>query len=375
MKVLFVLENYHPHIGGVERVFKSLAEGLVRKGHKVVVITHRMHGTKKKEILNGVAIKRINCKGSRYWFTVTSVPSVIKYARRADVIHTTTYNGAPPAWLASALTKKPVIITVHEIWGSRWRQLSGIGFIKAKLHQFLEVIIIKLGYDKYVTVSNSTSRQLSRLIPNIRAQVIYNGVDYERWNSKTKPADIRRKFKLNKGYIALFYGRPGISKGLEILIRAVPKIVKELPNFHLIGIVSRDKAYKSRLDLMKRLVSALKIQERVTFLEPVNGGDLPAYVQAVDCVVVPSLSEGFGFVVAEASALNKPVIASNVDSIPEVISGNGILFNRGDSDDLAKGVVNAYHKRFKWTPLRKFSIESNITNYLKLYRAVCKDGN
>ena len=47
MKILFVLENYIPHIGGVEVVFKNLAEGLVKLGHDVFLITHRLKGTKK----------------------------------------------------------------------------------------------------------------------------------------------------------------------------------------------------------------------------------------------------------------------------------------------------------------------------------------
>ena len=45
MKILFVIENYLPHIGGAEIVFKTLAEGLVKKGHSVDLITHRLKNT------------------------------------------------------------------------------------------------------------------------------------------------------------------------------------------------------------------------------------------------------------------------------------------------------------------------------------------
>ena len=65
MNILFVLENYLPHIGGVEVVFKNLSEGLVRLGHDVSIITHRLKGTKRFEIINGAKVYRINCFHSR----------------------------------------------------------------------------------------------------------------------------------------------------------------------------------------------------------------------------------------------------------------------------------------------------------------------
>ena len=123
MKILFVLENYIPHIGGVEIVFKNLSEGLVRLGHDVSIVTHMLKGTKKFEKISGVKVYRINCFHSRYWFTFLSIPKVLKFAKKTDVIHTTTYNGALPARVASIFTRKPCIITIHEILGENWQDL------------------------------------------------------------------------------------------------------------------------------------------------------------------------------------------------------------------------------------------------------------
>ncbi|MBS3127462.1 glycosyltransferase [Candidatus Woesearchaeota archaeon] len=47
MKILFICENYYPHLGGAEVVFKNLAEGYVKRGHQVTVLTHQLQGTKK----------------------------------------------------------------------------------------------------------------------------------------------------------------------------------------------------------------------------------------------------------------------------------------------------------------------------------------
>ena len=86
MNVLFVIENYLPHIGGVEIVFKNLAEGLVRKGHHVTIVTHRLKNTPAYEELNGVKIHRVNCFHSRYVFTFFSIPQVLAEARQGSLL-------------------------------------------------------------------------------------------------------------------------------------------------------------------------------------------------------------------------------------------------------------------------------------------------
>ena len=116
MNVLFVCENYAPHIGGAEIVFKTLAEGLVQRGNRVDIVTRRLKNTTAYEAINGVHVHRVRSLDSRYIFTFSCLPSVLMRARRADVIHTTTFNGAPPAWLASRIFRKKCIITVHEVW-------------------------------------------------------------------------------------------------------------------------------------------------------------------------------------------------------------------------------------------------------------------
>ena len=113
MKIVFVLENYIPHIGGVEVVFKNLCEGLAELGHDISIVTHRIKGTPRHELINNVKVYRVNCLGSRYLFTFLAVPKIMKIAKKADLIHTTTFNGAPPAWLAAKLLGKKVVIEIQ----------------------------------------------------------------------------------------------------------------------------------------------------------------------------------------------------------------------------------------------------------------------
>ena len=94
MNILFVVENYYPHIGGVETLFKGLTEGLAALGHQITVVTHRMKDTKKSETINGVKIYRVSCFQSRYLFTVLCLPKVLVLSKKADIIHTSTYTAS-----------------------------------------------------------------------------------------------------------------------------------------------------------------------------------------------------------------------------------------------------------------------------------------
>ena len=119
---------------------------------------------------------------------------------------------------------------------------------------------------------------------------------------------------------------------------------------------------------MISLIEKLNIYDKVIFLGPVPREKLPNYVKAADCIVIPSLSEGFGFTVAESCAMNKPVVASNTTSIPEVISGRHILVSPGNSKEIALGVEKAYEKTLKKTQIKRFKITDNIKRYLKEYK-------
>ncbi len=374
MNLLFVLENYLPHVGGVETVFRNIAEGLVKHGHSVEIVTHKLKGTLAYEVINGVNIHRISCFGSRYLFTFLSIPKVLSFAKNCDIIHTTTFNGAPPAWLASKLRKKPLVITVHEVWINLWNQLADMKKLGRLAHNLLEKAIYTLKYNKYVCVSNATKKQILKLgIPEAKVEVIHNGMDYEHFNpERHDSSEIREKYCLQNDFVYLAYGRPGISKGYEYLLKAVPLISNKIFNAKLVLILSREKQYKKRYQKLINLMEELKIQDKVLLLPPQSWDKIPAFIKASDCVVVPSLSEGFGYNVVEANAMNIPVVASNVASIPEVISGSHILVEPKNPVAIAEAVINVSKGNIQFSEKKIFDWKTNLNNYLKVYEDLLK---
>ena len=136
----------------------------------------------------------------------------------------------------------------------------------------------------------------------------------------------------------LFLGRLNKIKGLDTLAIAFKQIIEESKNVILV-IAGPDDGY---LNSLKNLVSSLKIDDNVLLVGPLYGDDkLSAYVDA-DVYVLPSTYETFPVTILEAYACSKPVIASNVGSLNDlVLEGvTGLLVEPGSADKLARSVIS-----------------------------------
>ena len=364
-----MLENYYPFIGGAEVLFKNLCEGLAAKGHDVTVLTSRIPGTSPSDLVNGVRIVRINTprRGSRYWFTFLAIPAAIRLAASSDIVHTTTYNGAFPAWLSARIRGKKCVITILEIIGLGWKEMAGMSLLSSSLHRWLEDVIISLHFDHFIAISGYTAECLKRYAKdNSRISVIYPGIDYTLFDPQSSDGkEVRRKLNIEDEFIYMFFGRPGISKGAEYLVQAIPHISKSVANSKFLLILAREPAAGYRN--ITAMIETLGITNSVILLDPVPRRELPGYIAAADCVVVPSLSEGFGFSAAEACAMEKPVVASNVASLPEVVSGTYTLIEPKNTQAIAGAVEKVYNKQVVHSGKKMFTWSACISGYEEIY--------
>jgi len=374
MRILFVTEYYPPHVGGVEVVFSTLARELVKRGHECNVVTCRVPNSNKYEEFEGAKIHRVRVPRNRdrYFFAFLAIPTVFTLARQADLIHTTTFTAAIPAWLVSKLLRKKSVITVHEVWSGLWSDLAGMNCISARFHRLLESVIISLGFDKHVCVSRYTRNCLRLLgVRDEKLRVIYNGVDYKLFDpSRADGTAVRAKLNMGNDFVYMYYGRAGISKGLEYLIQAVPLISKDIPNSRLLLILGDEP--KERRDHILEMISRLGIEKQTTLLRPVPKDELPSHIAAADCVVVPSLSEGFGFTAAEACAMERPVVATDVASLPEVVSGKYVLVNPRSPDEIARAITRVRSGNTEHSPKKNFSWIDCVDSYLEAYDELLK---
>jgi len=145
------------------------------------------------------------------------------------------------------------------------------------------------------------------------------------------------------------------------------EISERVPEARMLLMLSADRQYRRKYSQLQQLIRELKLGGKIINLQTVPHSELPKYIKAADCVIIPSLSEGFGYTAAEAAAMGKPIIASNTTSLPEVVSGKHILVKPKDSHEIASAVESMRRGKCHTTKPRKFTIEENVTNYLKAY--------
>ena len=370
--ILFCLDYYYPHLGGAEVLFTGLAEGLAREGFHVRVLTQKVPGTLDYEVRNGVEINRISSFGSRYIFTLRAITKLLRLAESADIIHATTFASTLPAWFVAKITGIPLVLTVHEVWVGLWKQVSDAGSISNFLNDKIERFIYWFNYQNYVAVSNSTARALLKLgIQQSKIHVIYNGLNYDFWTPHGHDRAAKRaSLNLQDHFTFFFSGRPGCSKGLPVLLRAFAEIHKIHPDVRLLALVSRAKAVKKGFQEAEKLIETLHLQDAVILHEPVPPEELPDYVYCADTVVVPSLSEGFGFAAAEACAMHRPVIVTDNASLPEVVSGKVLTVPPNHVEALAYAMERALQDDFQLIPEKRFLLSTNLNQHIALYNSI-----
>ena len=129
---------------------------------------------------------------------------------------------------------------------------------------------------------------------------------------------IREKYNLQKNYVWIFFGRPGISKWLIYFVKAIPEIIKKIPNFKAILNVS--ESVNNKADDVRKFIKENKLEDYIVRLWWVKYKELWNYILSADVAVVPSLVEWFGFAAAETCAIQQQLICSNAAALTEVVS-------------------------------------------------------
>ncbi len=370
MRICLVAESYPPALGGVEFALKKLVEGFITDGHEVRVISsgwqRNASGVEKRGALTIVRVHTLPIV-KRFWFMVFSLPGVIRAARWADIVQGSTFAGALPAFLGAVLAGKKKALIVYEVFGRKWFKFES-NIIRSLFYYLAERLIIGLPYDRYIAISEYTKESLMSIgVSEKKITVIYPG-DSKLENPALSNEEVRKQLCFDReDYIFLSFGRTGITKGFEYLAEAIPEISRQIPNARFVLVLS---VYDDRIWrlVQKKVLSCPSHVYR--FIPSLSREMLAAYMSAADCVVIPSLSEGFGFCAREACNADKIVVAANSGSLPEVISGNHVFVDAGSAHALVEGCVKAFNRDVTNAPVKNFSWEKTVKSYLELYKEI-----
>lgn len=369
MRILLVLEYYYPNIGGLEKLFKSLVDELAHQGHEITIVTNKIRDDQPKlEQLERVQIHRYHFY-NRYLFTLLAFFPALRLARHADIIHTTSYNAGVPAFFAGWFTGTKVCITFHEVWLKLWYKLPFFGRLSKWLHHTFEWFLLRLPFDRFIAVSQSTKESLLAAgIPDKKVSLIYNGIDYELLNQKIQSCD---KPKPMDSYTFLYFGRLGISKGLDVLIHALHLLQKGKSNLKLVLVIPQKPT--SLFDQIQSMVENLDVGDSIQYLHELDEKSLLEQILQADAIVIPSYNEGFCFTAVESVALDKPIISSGRGALKEVVGGKFLTYSDQEPAALAMCMQRAMAGDWEQTEKKRFPLSDTVAGYIACYQKLLKD--
>lgn len=354
MRVLHVITSLE--IGGAEKLMIDLIPKLNKRGIKSDLLLFNGEETpfKKKISEQGVDIYHISY--SKNVYNPMNILKLIPVLKKYDIIHT--HNTAPQLFcvIANIFCQKKLITTEHSTNNRRRNKIIFKLLDKWMYSRYDRVICISQG------VEMALRNYLSRF--DYRIKTINNGIDLTAFCSSMNKSNLD-----NTGNIVLIMvGRFGIQKDQETIIRAM-QYLPENVCLNLVGTGINESA-------CKLLVEDLNLDKRVSFLG--ERTDIPELLKLSNIVIQSSHWEGFGLAAVEGMASGKPVIASDVEGLREVVNGYGLMFKNGDEHHLVeqiKALINSpnyYQEVALKCRLRakEFSINKMVDEYISTYKEV-----
>jgi glycosyltransferase involved in cell wall biosynthesis len=301
-------------VGGVAAHVTELAAALERKGHEVHVFTRMGHGQPRYQRIDGVHYHRCPFRlSSKFVDEVNDMcRSFVHHLFQTedfigpfDVVHA-------HDWLAANAM----------IWAKQWRGRKGILTIHSTEYgrcgnNFYGGQSAQIRYqeragtywaDRVIAVSKSLKREVEWMyeVPDWKVWAIYNGINVHNYDGWLDPGGVKRRYGIGPvDPTVLFAGRLSYQKGPDLLVEAIPSILRFYPAAKF--VFAGDGDLRGSLE---RRTHQLGVAHATRFIGYQANGSLPELYKTCDVVCVPSRNEPFGIVVLEAWSSGKPVVAS-----------------------------------------------------------------
>ncbi len=304
-------------IGGVERGVVDLAKGLLARGHRVSVVSSGGPLVERLERL-GATHLQLPVHEKSPWTMRSCIPAVARYieSSRVDLVHA---RSRVPAWIgfvASRRAQRPFVTTAHGFYAPHpaSRVMAWGRLVIAPSPALGRYLVERFG------------------LPKERLRIIPRGVDLEEFAFEPPPSGHEGPWRIG------LFGRLSAIKGQEVALRACQRLIRQgLPvQLCLAGDQSGSPARRR----LEALVASLSLQHAVEWFGVRQ--DVATLIASVDLVIVPSRHpESFGRSAIEAQAVGRPVVASRIGALADLIEDGrtGLLVPPGDPDTLAQAIA------------------------------------
>ncbi len=362
-------------VRGVPRHVIDMAVALDPERYDVQVLTGHSEpgeGDLWQEALDlGIAVRRIPALQRRVdpRADVLALWQLYRYLRchSCDIVHTHISKAGMLGRLAARWAGVPLVLHTYHGVPLEW---NGTG-LAARFFRFCERRVAR-STSALVAVSQAVKNDLLQMGigASERWHVIYNGVP------AAMLAEGIEAHKVAWAPLLLYVGSLTREKGVAVLLKALPELRADFPNLGLCivgdGLLKKD---------LEHLVSELDSDAYVHFAGLVE--DVRPWLVACAALVVPSLSEGMGLAAVEAMAMERPVVASAVGGLREVVvdGETGLLVEPGDSHVLAQQIHALLQNSDKRRRMgsngrrrvqRHFTVERSVDQLQNLYEALLK---
>ncbi len=326
MRILIV---EHSGKSGMYSYTDALCNGLAQNGEDVTVLTSTAWPEGERPYKVERLFSELNCKQDRFtklhWAMDRLIRNMINISRRNkyalahnfDVVHIMGANlPLLDQFFLKPLAKKlPVVLTVHDVMPHYKRFVSKDSFMQRNL---------RIPHSLIVHFEKGKEQLMKRWeIDSDKIDVIPHGLIPVK--NMLSISDARRKLDLPENKkILLFFGSIRPNKGLDVLLEAMPEILKNNPDIFLViaGALPRDMSFQTYQDLIVKL----NLKEHIkTFIEFIPDEEVDLFFAASDIVVLPYKNfESQSGVLLRTCAHKKPLVASNVGAMSEIVSSDRI---------------------------------------------------
>jgi glycosyltransferase involved in cell wall biosynthesis len=236
--------------------------------------------------------------------------------------------------------------------------------------------------DAVVTICDGLKEEIRmRKIPEKKIYVIPNGVDSNKFIASPKDGFLLKRYAIGSNDLVIgFVGSLYRFEGVEYIIKILPRILSQYPDVKLLIVGSGEQEEK-----LRQFAAQSKVEDNVIFTGKIPHKEIINYYSLIDILVYPRQKNRITDIVTpikplEAMALEKPVIASNVGGLKELISDgtNGILFEAENLERLVEKTLLLLAdpelrinlgKQARLSILKKRDWAQIIPNYSQIYQA------